>query len=270
MALYIVGDIQGCFDELMHLLEQVNFCPDKDQLYLCGDLVARGPKSLETLRYIKSLGKSANFVLGNHDLHLLAIHAGLKKNKKLDYLDELLNATDVDELMDWLAQHPLLLELPGKSGYISHAGISPQWTLKQAKENAAFAEKKIAGKKRSYWLEIMYGNQPNDWHAVSTKEERFRFTVNTFTRMRYCYANGLLEFDCKDKPSKAPTSVQPWFELAPVLKKTPWVIGHWAALMGHHNVDSLYALDTGCVWGNHMTMIRWDDKKLFTAKAIKQ
>ena len=267
MALYLVGDIQGCFNELDLLLSKVSFNSHQDQLWLAGDLVARGKQSLETLEFVKSLGSSANFVLGNHDLHLLAIEAGLKKAKPSDHLSPLLNAPNFSSLCDWLAQHPLLLQLPTQDGFMSHAGLSPQWSIKQAVKQAAFAHKKIAGNKREKWLSIMYGEQPNDWQQVETKAERFRYIVNAFTRMRYCYADGTLEFECKEQPKKAPSNLKPWFELAK-FKNNTWIFGHWAALMGDCARQNVYALDTGCVWGNHLTMLRWQDKKLFTQRSI--
>ncbi|MAG77701.1 MAG: bis(5'-nucleosyl)-tetraphosphatase [Colwelliaceae bacterium] len=267
MALYLVGDIQGCFDELDALLKKVKFSPANDQLWLAGDLVARGPKSLETLEFVKSLGSAANFVLGNHDLHLLAIEAGFKKAKSSDKLTSLLNAPHFSQLADWLAQHPLLLQVPNEKAYLSHAGLSPQWTIKEAIENADFVHKKLAGKKRTKWLSVMYGEYPNNWQDVETKEQQFRYTVNALTRMRYCFNDGSLDFECKESPSTAPQALKPWFELVK-LKKSQWIFGHWAALMGECSRKGVYALDTGCVWGNHMTMLRWEDKKLFTQNAI--
>lgn len=268
MALYLVGDIQGCFDELQLLLEQVQFDPAQDQLWLAGDLVARGPKSLETLRFVKSLGNSANFVLGNHDLHLLAVHAGIKKSKAKDLLADLINAPDFNGLMHWLAQHPLLLELPDKSAFMSHAGISPQWTLDEAKVQARLAQQKISSPERKKWLNIMYGEKPNQWHLAESDEDKFRYTINSLTRMRFVYEDGSLDFNCKDSLDSAPKNLQPWFELSPTLEQTKWVFGHWAALMGKHNHKQLFALDTGCVWGNYLTLLRWDDKKLFTQSAL--
>ena len=268
MALYLVGDIQGCFDELEQLLKTVGFCQSSDQLWLAGDLVARGPKSLETIRYIKSLGESANFVLGNHDLHLLATIAGLKKAKAQDFLEPLLNAKDIDDIADWLAQHPLLLQINDEPAYMSHAGKPPQWTVEQTVENAAFAHKKLAGKKREKWLGLMYGNKPNDWHDVNSKEHKFRYTINALTRMRYCYKDGSLEFDCKQSPENAPKKLQPWYELS-CLDQHQWVFGHWAALMGQIPNQNIYALDTGCVWGGHLSMLRWHDKKIFTQPAFR-
>jgi len=268
MALYLVGDIQGCLDELQALLATAEFTPKKDKLWLVGDIVARGPKSLETLRFIKSLGDSANFVLGNHDLHLLAIHAGIKQAKKSDKLEALLKAPDADELIDWLATHPLLLSLPKQAGLVSHAGISPQWTFEQAIDCARFAEQKLAGKKRTQWLSIMYGDTPNSWADVKTNEDKFRFTINALTRMRYVYSDGSLEFKCKDKPESAPNQLTPWFEQIQLPTNQHIIFGHWAALMGSSPNPSIIALDTGCVWGNHMTMIRWKDKKLYTQPSL--
>lgn len=273
MAIYLVGDIQGCFNELKALLKQVDFNPENDHLYLAGDLVARGPDSLATLRFVKSLENSAKIVLGNHDLHLLSVYAGIKKVKKQDKLETLLSANDIDELMLWLAQQPLLQRINSENAYMSHAGISPQWNLHQAIEQAGFAHKKLTSNNRNYWLKAMYGEKPNDWRQVKTEEEKFRFTINAFTRMRYCYQDKRLELKSKNAPLRQAdlkknspvdkTDLLPWYELSSTIKNTTWVFGHWAALMGHCSVPNLYALDTGCVWGNHLTMLRWDDKKIF-------
>ena len=281
MAIYLVGDIQGCFNELTALLTQVNFDSEKDILYLAGDLVARGPNSLETLRLVKSLGKSAKVVLGNHDLHLLAVHAGLKKAKKSDYLSALLAAPDVNELMDWLAAQPLLQKIsnndssskvesqnPEDYAYMSHAGISPQWQLIDALEQAELIHKKLASSDRKTWLALMYGEQPNNWHDAKTDIEKFRYSINAFTRMRFCFFDGSLEFTQKDSPENtAVISITPWYELSKTIINTTWVFGHWASLMGRSSNPNIYPLDTGCVWGNELTMIRWHDKKLFKQRA---
>lgn len=270
MAIYLVGDIQGCYSELTALLKQVSFNRKVDQLYIAGDLVARGPDSLSTLRFIKSLKKSAKVVLGNHDLHLLAVYAGLKKVKKQDQLNALLNADDVDDLMNWLAEQPLLQQIGNDNAYMSHAGISPQWTLAEAIEQAKFAHQRLRSKNRNVWLSSMYGEKPNNWSQAKTEIEKFRYTVNAFTRMRYCYENKNLEFDTKSPPvaiqnhQKSNLTLVPWYELSSTIDNTPWVFGHWAALMGECSHQNIYPLDTGCVWGNHLTMLRWHDKKVFT------
>ena len=285
MAIYLVGDIQGCCNELTALLAQVKFDQKIDTLYLAGDLVARGIDSLGTLRLVKSFGKSAKVVLGNHDLHLLAIHAGIRKAKASDHLSSLLAAPDVDELMDWLASQPLLQKIPNSSlssknknnvkyAYMSHAGISPQWTLAEAKKQAKFIHEKLDRKSRKNWLSLMYGEEPNSWHKAKTEIEKFRFSVNAFTRMRYCFPDGSLEFTQNKAPEKFHSSntttnsqLVPWFELSKTINDTPWVFGHWASLMGNSSHANIYPLDTGCVWGNHLTMLRWDDKKLFIQQA---
>jgi bis(5'-nucleosyl)-tetraphosphatase (symmetrical) len=275
MSIYLVGDIQGCYSELTALLKQVSFNKDADQLYVAGDLVARGPDSLATLRFIKSLNGSAKVVLGNHDLHLLAVHAGIKKVKKQDQLNALLDADDADELMDWLAQQPLLQKIGNDNAYMSHAGISPQWTLAEAIEQANFAQIRLRSRHRRAWLSAMYGEKPNNWKQAKSEIEKFRYTVNSFTRMRYCYKNKNLEFESKSAPGTIQKDQQsnitllPWYELSSTINKTPWVFGHWAALMGECSHQNIYPLDTGCVWGNHLTLLRWHDKKTFTEPAHK-
>ncbi|NQZ80842.1 MAG: symmetrical bis(5'-nucleosyl)-tetraphosphatase [Colwellia sp.] len=269
MAVYFVGDIQGCYDELIALLNQVSFSKENDQLWVAGDLVARGPKSLATLRFIKSLGDSTKVVLGNHDLHLLAVYAGLKKVKKQDQLTDLLNAVDVDELMTWLIQQPLIQKLPDENTYMSHAGISPQWSIEEAILHAEIAHQQLTSPQSSQWLKNMYGEQPHDWQHAHTDVEKFRYTINSLTRMRFCTLNGSLEFNCKESPSNAPSSLKPWYELINLSKHTHWIFGHWASLMGECSPHNIYAIDTGCVWGNHLTLLRWHDKKLFIEHARK-
>jgi len=275
MAIYLVGDIQGCYSELKALLKQVAFNHDIDQLYLAGDLVARGVDSLATLRFVKSLNRSAKIVLGNHDLHLLSVYAGIKKVKKQDKLGELLAADDIDDLMNWLAQQPLLQQIGKDNAYMSHAGISPQWNLHQAIEQANFAHLRLSSENRNHWLSVMYGENPNDWLQAKTEEDKFRYTINAFTRMRYCYRNKQLEFDSKLAPEITPRNEQPltrlipWYELSSTIHNTTWVFGHWAALMGSCTAPNVYALDTGCVWGNHLTMLRWHDRKIFIEPAHK-
>lgn len=275
MSIYLVGDIQGCYSELTALLKQVSFNSEIDQLYVAGDLVARGPDSLATLRFIKSLKGSAKVVLGNHDIHLLAVYAGIKKVKKQDKLNALLDADDVNELMDWLAQQPLLQKIGNDNAYMTHAGISPQWTLAQAKEQATFAHQRLSSSNRNIWLSSMYGETPNNWKQAKSEIEKFRYTINAFTRMRYCYKNKNLEFESKSAPcslhsnQQSNTTLLPWYELSLTINEIPWVFGHWAALMGECSHPNIYPLDTGCVWGNHLTLLRWHDKKIFTEPAHK-
>ncbi|WP_057832713.1 symmetrical bis(5'-nucleosyl)-tetraphosphatase [Colwellia sp. TT2012] len=281
MTIYLVGDIQGCFNELTALLVQVNFDGNKDTLYLAGDLVARGPDSLATLRLVKSLGESAKVVLGNHDLHLLAVYAGIRKVKKSDNLSVLLAADDIDELMDWLAAQPLLQKIPNinyqkqqqnktTDAYMSHAGISPQWQLADAIEQAQFVHTRLASKERNTWLAHMYGEKPNHWQQAKSDIDKFRYSINAFTRMRYCFSDGSLEFSQKDSPEhhNMSNNIVPWYELSQTINNTAWVFGHWASLMGQCSHTNIYPLDTGCVWGNQLTMLRWHDKKHFRQAAI--
>lgn len=270
MAIYLVGDIQGCHQELCQLMAKVSFDKSSDQIWFTGDLVARGPDSLDTLRMIKSLGNAAKVVLGNHDLHLLAVHAGIKRAKPNDKLTALLQAPDIVELTDWLAQQPLLLQLPNEQAFVSHAGFAPQWTITEAIEQSQLVQQKISSTQRNKWLALMYGSMPNSWCLAHTEEEKFRYSVNALTRMRYCFDDGSLEFEQKDSPQyNSHQQLQPWFALQSKLADTQWVFGHWASLEGHCEHPNAYALDTGCVWGGTLTMLRWQDKQLFSVPAIK-
>ena len=269
MSNYFVGDIQGCFDELILLLNQISFNKSTDKLWVAGDMVARGDKSLETVEYLMSLGDSVKVVLGNHDLHLLATYEGIKKVKPKDNLDKLLSSPNVKNIMDWIANQPLLHKLPNESVYMSHAGLSPQWSIQDAVYQAASAHRKLTSTNRKAWLTSMYGAQPNCWTKANSEEEKFRFTINALTRMRYCQQDGSLEFECKLSPEDAPETLKPWFALSP-LQDIHWVFGHWAALMGECSNKKAFALDTGCVWGQHLTILRWEDKQLFTQVSLKK
>ena len=265
MATYIVGDIQGCCDELQQLLELARFNVNTDELWITGDLVARGPKSLETLRFVKNLGTSAKIILGNHDLHLLAIWQGIHQAKENDKLGPLLNAPDCDELLHWLRLHPLFLRHPEFDFVMVHAGISPQWTINQAEQLAQEVEQVLHNEHFKTLLQNMYGNHPHSWSETLTGDERLRFIINVFTRMRYCFLDGSLEFKNKLGPEQTDNSImKPWFEIETLDTSKAIVFGHWAALLGKVDKAGLYALDTGCVWGNSLTMLRWQDKKLFS------
>jgi len=265
MATYIVGDIQGCGDELQQLLALADFDAAQDELWITGDLVARGPKSLQTLRFVKALGSSAKVILGNHDLHLLATWQGLHQPKDNDKLGALLSAPDCDELLHWLRLQPLMLRHPEFDFVMVHAGISPQWTIKQAEALALEVETQLHGAQFKTLLQNMYGNQPNSWSDALTGDERTRFIINVFTRMRYCFLDGSLEFKNKLDPEQTDNDImRPWFEIETLDKSTPILFGHWAALLGKVTQEGIYGLDTGCVWGNSLTMLRWQDKKTFS------
>ena len=264
MATYLVGDIQGCLDDLYVLLEQANFNPQHDELWLTGDLVARGPKSLETLRFVKSLGKQATVVLGNHDLHLLAAAHGLAKVKKRDQVQPILDAPDRDELLDWLRHQPLLAEHPEHPFVMAHAGISPQWDLAIARREAREVEHCLQSRDFLWLLENMYGDGPDFWQPELSGISKYRYTINALTRMRFCHPDGRLDMACKLSPDDPATGdLKPWFSLPrqKPLGKTV-IFGHWAALMGHQD-QQVVGLDTGCVWGNSMTLLRWEDSARF-------
>jgi len=269
MTIYFVGDIQGCYSELSLLLNQINFRKTKDQLWVAGDMVARGTESLETIRFLMSLGQSAKVVLGNHDLHLLATYYNIKKVKEKDHLTALLNAPDIEKMIDWIASQPLIQKLPNENVYMSHAGLTPQWSIKTATKQAEKAHQLIRSKDRKKWLSQMYGERPNNWKEATSDIDKFRFTINALTRMRFCHPDGTLDFECKNTPENAPAHLTPWYNFKNHLHDVEWIFGHWAALMGECSNKNAYALDTGCVWGNHLTLLRWPDKTIFIQNSLK-
>lgn len=263
MATYIVGDIQGCYDELIQLLSLANFNEATDELWVAGDLVARGPKSLQTLRFLKKLG--AKVILGNHDLHLLATSIGTHSPNPKDKVAPILEADDSEALLTWLRLQPLLLAHPEHKFIMVHAGILPAWSIEQAKQLAQEVELVLHGKEYKHLLTNMYGNSPLQWDDSLSGITRLRYIINVFTRMRYCTLDGGLEFNNKLGPEETDTNIlKPWFDITPRNHQHPIIFGHWAALLGKTSQKDLYALDTGCVWGNSLTMLRWQDKKLFS------
>ncbi|MFH7564995.1 MULTISPECIES: symmetrical bis(5'-nucleosyl)-tetraphosphatase [Oceanimonas] len=258
MATYIVGDLQGCLSELNQLLAGVGFTPSRDQLWLTGDLVARGPDSLGCLRRVMALGNAATTVLGNHDLHLLAVAAGLRKPKQADKVQRILQAADSTDLLFWLRQQPLLAEHSEHGFIMTHAGIPPQWSVEQARAAARFAETELRSEHYLDRLRDMYGNQPDRWREDLDELDQLRFTINALTRMRLCYADGRLDFDFKEGLDKVPATLKPWFELRSEHQDPPLVFGHWAALEGQCDTAGIHALDTGCVWGGSLTLLHWE------------
>ncbi|WP_058912212.1 bis(5'-nucleosyl)-tetraphosphatase (symmetrical) ApaH [Entomohabitans teleogrylli] len=265
MSTYLIGDVHGCYDELIALLKQVEFSPETDTLWLTGDLVARGPASLEVLRYVRSLGDAVRLVLGNHDLHLLAVFAGISRNKPKDRLAPLLEAPDADLLLNWLRRQPLLQVDEEKKLVMAHAGITPQWDLATARACASDVEAVLSSDSYPYFLDAMYGDMPNNWSGELSGLARLRFITNSLTRMRYCFPGGQLDMYCKDTPDSAPAPLKPWFDLpGPVPAQYSIVFGHWASLEGKGTPPGIYALDTGCCWGGELTCLRWEDKAFFT------
>ena len=262
MSTYAIGDIQGCYDSLQNLLASCAFDPAKDRLWLVGDLVNRGPKSLETLRLIKSFGNSALTVLGNHDLYLLMVaEGGAKYRAKDDTLDSVLNAPDRDELLDWLRQQPLCHT---EDDYcLVHAGLLPQWSIKRARELAREVETQLQGKNYREFIANLWGSEPAGWSDDLKGWPRLRVIVNAMTRMRFCTKKGSMDFKAKGKLTNAPDGHLPWFDL-PDRKSADSILvtGHWSAL-GLRITPNLLALDSGCLWGGHLTAIRLEDRRVF-------
>lgn len=264
---YVIGDIQGCYDGLRRVLDKVKFDDVNDTLFAVGDLVARGEDSLRTLRFLKSLGKNFHSVLGNHDLHLLAVVNGIRKAKKSDKLASLLNASDLNDLVDWLRQFPLAMKIDDHSVMI-HAGLYPKWSIDQSVSLSDEVSTFLKSDSYADFLSSMYGNKPNSWSDSLEGEERLRFIVNACTRMRFVYADGRLDFDNKSHPSAVSHStsslIMPWFALenAQLASQQRVIFGHWAALSGQTNSQQFIGLDTGYVWGQSMTLLNLSNASL--------
>lgn len=266
MALYAIGDIQGCREALEDLLQQINFDPRHDRLWCAGDLVARGPDSLGTLRLLKSLGAAADTVLGNHDLHLLAAHFGLIQPKDRDLIQPILDAPDREELMHWLRHRPMLLHDKKWDCVLTHAGIPPGWSLEAACGYAHEVETALQGPDIHSFLAAMYGNEPAAWSEALTGPTRLRVITNFLTRMRLLNAEGAMDFVYKEDLRIVPPGLHPWFMLPnPALTTRRVLFGHWAAIAGHTGNPRFIGLDTACVWGGCLTAYRLDDEKTFSS-----
>ncbi len=260
MPLYIIGDLQGCLDPLKKLLDKVDYDPARDRLWFAGDLVNRGPESLEALRYVHALGDNAVAVLGNHDLHLLAVAFGPHQLKKKDTLHEILDAPDRDELLGWLLHRPLLHYDQGRHLAMVHAGIHPLWSIEEARARAAELEAVLRGEFAHDYFEAMYGDEPGHWRDDHAGLERLRAITNCFTRMRVCDREGHLDLKYKGPPGGQPKGYMPWFEMSDRrAADTHIVFGHWAAL-GVYEGNNVTGLDSGCVWGARLTALRIDDE----------
>lgn len=261
MTLYAIGDIQGCARTFDTLLRRIRFKPKRDHLWLVGDLVNRGPESAEVLRMVRDLKDSATTVLGNHDLHLLATAAGIRQINDNDTFDDVLDADDADELLDWLRQQPLLVRDRSAKRVLVHAGLPPVWRVRQAAEAAAEVGQLLAGRSWRKSLQGMYGNVPARWSNDLRATDRRRFTINGLTRMRYCTRAGSLDFRYSGPPGTQPKSLVPWFDF-PGRHGRKWniVFGHWSAL-GVLTRENLTAADSGCVWGRELTAIPLDNDR---------
>lgn len=258
MATYAIGDIQGCYDALQQLLRAINFDNTRDHLWLTGDLVNRGPNSLEVLRFVKDLGDNAITVLGNHDLHLLAVANGHLKYRKNETFHDVLDAPDRDELLDWLRHRPFAHHDNSLGYTMLHAGLPPQWDLNMTMSCAREVETELRSPHYRDYLESMYGNEPDCWSESLSGKDRLRFITNCFARLRFCDADGNLALEEKGVPDNQTSPFVPWFEVDGRASSDMRIIfGHWSTL-GLYMDNGVVCLDTGCLWGNQLTAMRLD------------
>jgi bis(5'-nucleosyl)-tetraphosphatase (symmetrical) len=256
MATYAIGDIQGCYERLRQLLDRLQFDPAKDRLWFVGDLVNRGPDSLATLRFVRDLGNRALTVLGNHDLHLLALDADNSRQAKRSNLDAVLQASDRDELLDWVRKRPLMHFDERTNFALLHAGLPPQWTLQDALSCAREVETVLRGSEYYDYLHAMHGDEPARWSSSLSGMDRLRFITNCFTRLRYCDTEGTLALTEKAAPGSQTPGYLPWFAVPDrATRDTRIIFGHWSTL-GYRVGHNTWALDTGCVWNGQLTAIR--------------
>ena len=260
MSLYCIGDLQGCNRPFQRLLEKIDFSPSRDTLYLLGDLVNRGPDSLGVLRSLQALGDAAQCLLGNHDLHLLALWQGVRKPGRHDTVQDILQAPDSAALLDWLRHRAMAMHRHG--WLMVHAGVLPQWSAAQTLALAAEVEQALRGPDLKGFLSVMYGNTPSRWQDGLEGADRLRVIVNALTRLRFCTPEGAMEFSSTESASGAPEGYIPWFE-APqrATQGTPMAFGHWSTLVtdAHRHTglrNNVLPLDTGCVWGGCLTAAR--------------
>jgi bis(5'-nucleosyl)-tetraphosphatase (symmetrical) len=255
MALYAIGDVQGCYHALLRLLDKLRFDPTEDTLWFAGDLINRGPQSLPVLRLVQSLGERAVTVLGNHDLTLLAAAEGYVRLRRKDTFQCVLEAPDRAVLLDWLRHRPILYYDSKLNTALVHAGLAPQWDLSQAQTCAAELESVLQGPEYGAFLAQMFGSEPRLWRDDLQGFKRLRFIVNCFTRMRYCHADGTLNFSEKGPPGSQPADLIPWFQVPGRRNDNLKIVfGHWAAL-GYYRCRGICALDSGCAWGNQLTAV---------------
>ncbi len=262
MARIAIGDVQGCLPELRCLLAQVGFSSDRDELWFVGDLVNRGPDSLGVLRFVRSLGGNARVVLGNHDLHLLAVAmgGGARRLRDDDTLEAVLSASDRDTLLEWLLQRPLAIADETTGDLMIHAGLVPSWTATRALQLAGEVSARLRSKPESV-LSTMYGNRPDRWDEGLAGSDRDRFVINTLTRLRFCRSDGSVDMKLKGRPGSQPAGFLPWFDVpGRASTGTRVIFGHWSTL-GLIERPRLLGLDTGCVWGGALTARSLDDER---------
>jgi bis(5'-nucleosyl)-tetraphosphatase (symmetrical) len=258
MARWAIGDVQGCCEELVQLLARIRFSEQRDRVWFVGDLVNRGPQSLQALRLVHGLGDSAVSVLGNHDLHLLAVALVGAKLRKGDTLSDILGAPDRDRLLQWLQQLPLVHFDAAHGDLLLHAGVLPQWSIAQTLQLAAEVQQALREQPRAL-LSDMYSDQPDRWQATLAPRDRMRLTINVLTRLRFCTADGRVDFRHKGRPDSASKPWLPWFKVATRASRDQRIVfGHWSAL-GLHRERGVLGIDTGCVWGGALTAVNLDD-----------
>lgn len=272
MSTYAIGDVQGCYEPLKALLAKIRFKPDADRLWFAGDLVNRGPHSLDVLRFVRDLADNAVSVLGNHDLHLIATARGYRKPSKKDTLSEILNADDRDELLAWLQRQPLMHEEHGFA--MVHAGLPPAWTMGTARRCANELQATLrSDKKLEAFLPRMYGDDPRHWRDDLTGSQRLRYITNAFTRLRYVRADGGLDFEEKRPPGAQPSSLVPWYAAAGRKSEGHAIVfGHWATLRLETPLPphfGVFHLDTGCVWGGRLSALRLEDRVEFSVAGLR-
>ena len=258
MSLDLIGDVQGCDDALQRLLDEISFSPSRDTLYLLGDLVNRGPQSATVLRRLMGYGNAAQAVLGNHDLHLLALAAGVRQPSRSDTLGDILQASDREAMLEWLRwqRMAMLEQIDGHALLMVHAGVLPNWSAQQAVALASEVETILRGPQLADFLRQMYGNEPARWSDALTGAERLRVIVNALTRMRFCDANGRMDHESKEGAATAPAGYMPWFEV-PGRRTADITVafGHWS-MLGWLGRSDVLSLDTGCVWGGCLSALR--------------
>lgn len=261
MTTWAIGDIQGCCTEFERLLEEIRFTPECDTLWLVGDLVNRGPRSLDTLRAVRRLGERAVTVLGNHDLHLLAVAAGAQILRPQDTLQAILDAPDAGELLEWLRHRPLFHHDARLGFSLVHAGLPPEWNSATAADRAREVEAVLRGPDWRDFLQCMYGNEPDRWSPALQGADRLRYIVNACTRLRYCSPDGRLDFHNKLSPDSASETLQPWFAIPGRRSAGERIVfGHWSTLGTVDPAHRVFPLDTGCVWGGKLTALKIDDE----------
>ena len=266
MSVFVVGDVQACYSGLKKLLHKAGFNPKKHQLWAVGDLIGRGPEALETIEFLMSLGDSFNTVLGNHDLHFLAVSQGIRESKEKDGFAKLLSSTQKQKIVNWLRKKPLAA-IPQDGFFLSHAGLYPLWSERKALKLAQETSLYLKSDKWQGLLEYMYGNKEQRWTDDLRGLERHKFIIDAFTRMRFVDQKAVLNLQLKTTPKDAPKGIFPWFQHPKLKHDRQLLFGHWAALEGHCPQKNIHALDTGYIWGGKMTLINLKDLKTLSVKA---